>query len=349
MQRASLLGWLDRIDPGQHRRIKGLRLVTAYGIAALMGAVYDQSHSLLGGASLSLLAGGIALWASVSEARTSRAESSRDLALLCVGGLLGAAFTAALTPWLTRSGQAVPELTLVFGAFLLGYSKRFGLSAAGFGSQFFIGQLLAYGLGLTTADLPVVTVAGLMAVLACMVPRLLSGPAEHPVPPQPAPEVAGYGPMSPEFVMGLQAAAGALLIVALNMAFGLPQSVWAMAACTFVVTSTAAGTVARIRMRVIGTAIGVPLGLALLPVAEHAPLVVWGAAAIAMIIYAMAMPMRYDIASGAFAFTLVVTLAASGEHSVAMLSARFWETLVGGALGLAAASFLFPLRERPRG
>jgi hypothetical protein len=26
--------WLDRIDPGTHRRIKGLRLVTAYGIAA---------------------------------------------------------------------------------------------------------------------------------------------------------------------------------------------------------------------------------------------------------------------------------------------------------------------------
>ena len=49
---AKLLGWLDRIDPGLHRRIKGLRLVTAYGIAALMGAVYDQSHSLLGGASL---------------------------------------------------------------------------------------------------------------------------------------------------------------------------------------------------------------------------------------------------------------------------------------------------------
>jgi hypothetical protein len=25
--------WLDRLDPGTHRRIKGLRLVTAFGIA----------------------------------------------------------------------------------------------------------------------------------------------------------------------------------------------------------------------------------------------------------------------------------------------------------------------------
>ena len=29
-------GWLDRIDPGVHRRVKGLRLVTAYGIAAML-------------------------------------------------------------------------------------------------------------------------------------------------------------------------------------------------------------------------------------------------------------------------------------------------------------------------
>ncbi len=29
--------WLDSIDPGAHRRIKGLRLVTAFGIAAMLG------------------------------------------------------------------------------------------------------------------------------------------------------------------------------------------------------------------------------------------------------------------------------------------------------------------------
>jgi hypothetical protein len=34
---ASPVRWLDRIDPGGHRRIKGLRLVTAYGIAARLG------------------------------------------------------------------------------------------------------------------------------------------------------------------------------------------------------------------------------------------------------------------------------------------------------------------------
>jgi hypothetical protein len=341
------LSWLDRIDPGVHRRIKGLRLITAYGIAALMGALYGASHGTVSGVAMSFLAGGFALWASVSEARGSRAESGRDLLVLCAAAVLGAAFTAGLTPLLSRSGDAMPELTLVVGAFLVGWLRRFGLLAASIGSQVFIGQLLAYALGLTPVDIPALLAAGLMAALAAIIPRLLSGPAERPDPPAPPLDVVPHGRLSPQFVMGLQAAVAAGLIVGLNAAFGLPESVWAMAACTYVVTGTAAGTVRRVRLRIIGTAIGLPLGLACLPVAEHAPLLVWAAAALAMIIYAMALPVRYDIACGAYTFTLVVTLAATGEHSIALLAARLWETLVGGALGLLAASCIFPLRERP--
>jgi uncharacterized membrane protein YccC len=59
----------------------------------------------------------------------------------------------------------------------------------------------------------------------------------------------------------------------------------------------------------------------------------------------MALPERYDIASGAFAFTLIVTLAIGGEHSIPLLAARAWETLLGGALGLAAAKLILPLRS----
>src|SRR5260370_42610919 len=91
--------------------------------------------------------------------------------------------------------------------------------------------------------------------------------------------------------------------------------------------------------------IGVPLGLACLPVAVHAPLLIWAAAAFAMVIYAMALPERYDIACAAFAFTLIVTLAASGVHSVPLLAARAWETLLGGSLGLVAPTIIFSLRS----
>ena len=99
------------------------------------------------------------------------------------------------------------------------------------------------------------------------------------------------------------------------------------------------------RRRILGTAIGVPMGLACLPLAIHVPIAVWMAAALAMIIYAMALPERYDIACAAYAFTLIVTMAATGEHSLKLLAARSWETVIGGVLGLGAAMFIVPSRS----
>jgi hypothetical protein len=61
------LAWLDRIDPGTHRRIKGLRLITAYGIAAMLSTMPDIVRGLPDGAALSSLAGGFALWVSLPK------------------------------------------------------------------------------------------------------------------------------------------------------------------------------------------------------------------------------------------------------------------------------------------
>ena len=195
-------------------------------------------------------------------------------------------------------------------------------------------------------------VAGLIASIAAIVPRVLSGPAERPaLAPTVGPvRAAGLTGLRPELAMGLQAATAALLIIWLTWMFSLQEPAWAITACTYVIAGTAAGTVDRVRRRILGTMVGVPLGLACLPLALHAPLLLWLAAALAMVIYAMALPERYDIACGAFAFTLVVTLAASGEHSVALLFARAWETVLGGTIGLLSALLLLPLRpEKPAG
>jgi uncharacterized membrane protein YccC len=67
------------------------------------------------------------------------------------------------------------------------------------------------------------------------------------------------------------------------------------------------------------------------------------------VVYVMALPERYDIANGAFAFALVITLVVNGDHSILILASRIWETLLGGALGLATALFVLPLREPPQG
>src|ERR1700691_4928361 len=127
---ATVEAWLERIDPGTHRRIKGLRLVTAYGIAAMLGTLPAITHGLPSN-SLSTLAGGFALWASVSEAQTTRAASSRDLALLCAGAVLGAVSMIIFTPLLSGADRPGPELILVAGAFLAGYLRRYSILGTG--------------------------------------------------------------------------------------------------------------------------------------------------------------------------------------------------------------------------
>ena len=338
--------WLDRIDPGVHRRIKGLRLVTAYGIAAMLGAMPEISRAVPHASSLSSIAAGFALWASVSEGQATRIKSSRDLLLLNGAAVLGAAIMISLAPILTGAGRPGPEFVLVSGAFLVGYLKRFGILGGGIGSQIFIGQLLTYGARLTSADFGMVVVAGMIGALACIVPRVLSGPAELPA-LTPALGVPYSGPrgLSPELRMGLQASLAALVIVALKEEIHLLESAWAITAATYVVAGSASGTIDRVRRRIIGTMLGVPLALACLPLVGHAPLILWAMAAFAMVVYAMALPDRYDIACGAYAFTLLVTLALTGEHSLPLLLARAWETVIGGLLGLLAALFIFPLKR----
>jgi hypothetical protein len=342
---ATISNRFDQIDPGTHRRIKGLRLITAFGLAAMLATVPGIAHGR--GMLLGTLAAGFALWASVSGAQSTRYESARDLALLCLAAGVGAASFAILAKAL---GPGWAELTLVSGSFCVGYLKRFGVLGGGIGSQLFIGQLLAYSATIVVGDLGTVARAVGLAILASVIPRMLSGPAEQlAVPAQPLD--SENNTTTPEFVMGLQAAVAALAIVMLGKFVGLTESAWAIAACTYVVANTTAGTIDRIKRRIVGTLVGVPLALVCLPFAPQMPLLIWAAAAIAMIVYAMALPERYDIACGAYAFALVVTMAATGEYTLATLAARAWETLVGGALGVAVVLLIEPLPrffQRPR-
>jgi hypothetical protein len=339
-------GWLDRIDPGVHRRVKGLRLVTAYGIAAMLGSLLSSSYHISGGSFLSYLAAGFALWASVSEGQSTRWLSTRDLVILNAAAATGALSLIGLALISMRYERLGPEWILITGAFLVGYLKRFGILGAGIGSQIYIGQLLGYGIGITRADLGVVALAGLIAIVASVVPRLLSRPAEHstPVSAVNASIEDGQGPR--ELRMGLQAAVAAFAIVLVSGVIHLQESAWAITASTYVIAGSASGTADRVRRRIVGTLIGVPLGIACVPIALHIPPLAWILAATAMIIYAIALPERYDIACAAYAFTLMVTLAISGETSISVLGARAWETLLGGLLAGAAAKVILPLPMR---
>jgi Fusaric acid resistance protein-like len=334
----TVLAWLERLDPGAHRRIKGLRLVTAFGIAWMASTMPGIALRSPSGSYLGAVAAGFALWASVSENRATRAESSRDLLILVLAAIAGATTTIGLTVMLPATIRTASELSLVVGAFCVGYLRRFGVLGTGIGSQIFIGQLLAYGYGLTASDLGMVGVAGAIAVMSAIVPRVLSGPAEHPI-------IAPVTPVAAELRMGLQAGAAALAIVTVNLGIGLEHSAWAVTASTYTISGSLEGTTQRVMRRIVGTSIGVPLALACLPIAADAPLVIWAAAGLAVIVYAMALPERYDVACGAYAFALVVTLAATGGYTTGMLLSRAWETLLGGVFGFLAAHVLWPIRQ----
>ncbi|CAM2155032.1 membrane protein of unknown function [Pararobbsia alpina] len=180
MQRALNLvtQWLERIDPGTHRRIKGLRLVTAYGIALALGTLRDLATLVPAGLSLGALAGSFALWASVSEARTTRYESSRDLVALCFAAAVGATLFASLAPLTFAAhvpGLAGSEWILITGAFAVGAFKRYGVLGAGIGSQIYIGELTAYTLKASTADCQAIVVA---AAIAC-ISAIAAAPAKR--------------------------------------------------------------------------------------------------------------------------------------------------------------------------
>ncbi|WP_175920795.1 FUSC family protein [Burkholderia latens] len=342
---SKLVAWLARVDPGAHRRIKGVRLVVAYALATAIGSWDGFARHAHTGVSVGALAATFALWASVSDTRATRADSSRDLAILCTAGAFGALTFASFGPWLGEHSRASAEVILVTGAFCAGYLKRFGMLGAGIGSQLFIGQLAAYTMRIGSANTSTIALALLIAWVAAIVPRLLTATMERAAdwPAFDAAAVRGRHAVSPAWAMGVQAASGALVVVLLNGAFALTESVWAITACVYVVAASSTGTAERVRRRICGTLVGVPVALACLPLAEHLPLVAWAMAALAMVVYAMALPDRYDVACGAVAFALVVTLAASGVHSIPVLAARAWETLIGGTLGFVCAKLIFPL------
>ena len=145
-------GWIANFDPGAHRRIKGLRLVTAYALAAMGGSIVSP------GSLMAPLAGGFALWASVSEGEGSRWRSSRDLVLLVLAATF-AAVSMVLVDQLCSRTTTPPELLLVVGTFLVGYMRKFGRLGTGVGSQIFIGMAMAFGFSLGVTAMPMMLMA----------------------------------------------------------------------------------------------------------------------------------------------------------------------------------------------
>ena len=180
--------------------------------------------------------------------------------------------------------------------------------------------------------------------------------ARHGVVPDPSPildgaEAATVLPQPPAGLLpttrvAFQAGLSALAIIALNSTLDLHRILWAIIASTYVISSSVADTWSRGIRRIAGTAVGVALGLAAALLFAQVPLVVWALAALAMIIYSIWMTLRYDVACGAYAFALVITLAEAGDSSWNAASARGADTVIGAAIGMAFSALVLPVRLR---
>jgi hypothetical protein len=337
----AIAAWIDKVDPGAERRLKGLRLVAAYALAVTLGSLWDVVNRTSGGIHMAQLAGGFALWASVSEARSERFAASRELVILCAAAMLGAVSYSLLSPLLRQHEWVSVESVLVTGAFLVAYLKYFGTLGAGIGSQLYIGQLLAFGFDAGPSDLGSIGAAGIIAMVSSVLPRWLVHRTQRAQVTEAAANISASPDRETALLNGIQTAVAATVVVALNNVFVLTESAWAITACVYVITATPQGTLQRARHRIVGTLVGVPIGLACMPLAAYAPVVTWGLAGVAIIVYTIALPSRYDIACGAFAFTLIVTLEMSGQHSTAVLFSRVWETMLGATLGVAMALLIW--------
>lgn len=332
-----------QLDLRRATLIKGARIVAGYASAAVIALGLAHWLWPAQGELMLMLAANMALWASVSEVGRSRRHGAGQLLLMCLAFVLGAASFAWLGGLLAHAGRAAPEFALLIGAVAVGALRRFGGAGAGVGSQFYIGQMLAWSLGLRVSQFDQLLAAGVAATVATLLCRALLTEFIHA---EPRPELEPPLPDTLTAIeMGMQCGLGALLVLVLDAIVGLQEPAWAVTACVYVVAGTPDRTLVRGRQRMLGTLVGVALGLAMLPLVDRVPWVAWAGAAAAMLLYTTALAARYDLACGAFAFTLMVTLAAQGEHSLMVLSSRAWETLLGAAIAMLLSRWLRLRRE----
>jgi uncharacterized membrane protein YccC len=176
----------------------------------------------------------------------------------------------------------------------------------------------------------------------------------HGVAPSSVPDGTATPSAAPKPALGLlpttrvaiQAGLSALTIIVLNHVLGMHHVLWALIASTYVISSSVADTWSRGVRRILGTAVGVALGLAAALMFAQVPIIVWVLAALAMVIYSVWMSRRYDVACGAYAFALVITLAEAGNSSWGAASARGIDTVIGAVIGMAFSALVLPVRLR---
>lgn len=322
-------------DPGRTRLRFAARAVVGIGLAVAVCGL--AGHSLVG-AVIGGLAALLALF-TVTDA-TVRAQAVTT-ALLPAVGLPVLALAAGLHDRPVARGLA---FLAVVGAGV--YARRWGPRGHSLGVFAFMTYFVAQFLHATTDRLPelyaavvlsVLTAAGVRFGLWCYERRL------PPVPQPAAPGGTGLGRVTTR--QAVQATAGAGFALAVGQAVSGERWYWAVGATWWIFVNTASRgeTLVRGFRRVLGTVLGIGLGLPLVAPLHGAP--VPTAVLLAVCVFGV----FYTAAVSYTWMMLWVTLLAEllygllGVFTPGLLALRFAETAVGALGAVLAVLFVLPV------
>ncbi|MFE2420643.1 FUSC family protein [Streptomyces hokutonensis] len=318
-------------DPGRTRLRFAARAVLGIGLAVIVCGLTGQS---LAGAVTGGLAALLALF-TVTDA-TVRGQAVTTVLLPCVG-LPVLAVAAEL-----HAHPVARDLTFlaVVGAGV--YARRWGPRGHSLGVFAFMTFFVAQFLHATTAQLPALYAAVALSVLTAATVRFGLWCYERRLPPPavPAPP-AGRGLARVTTRQAVQATAGAGFALVVGQLVSGQRWYWAVGATWWIFVNTASRgeTVIRGFRRVLGTVLGIALGLLIAVPLRGAP------APTALLVAACVFGIFYSAAVSYTWMMLSVTLMAEllygllGVLTPGLLALRFAETGVG-ALGAVLAVLL---------
>ncbi|MFS8037328.1 FUSC family protein [Xanthobacter sp. AM11] len=201
---------------------------------------------------------------------------------------------------------------------------------------------------LTAFDRLSLVVTGIAATeMAPFPPPHEEGGEEAPPPPRAIPLLlpgpGGTHLLSAPLKVAFQGVIATALTTALDLVVQLDHAYWATMTVMFVIGNSVGETFLRVRYRTVGTLIGVLLGMGFfILLGEH----IWLLAAFCMAAQMIALVTqkdRYDVASAAVGFSVVLGLhLISGLGTEGML-ARIYETAIGAGIALLVSYVVLPV------
>ncbi|WP_200302136.1 FUSC family protein [Streptomyces adelaidensis] len=322
-------------DPGRLRLRNSVRAVigvgTAVAVAELCG--FSLSASITGG-----LAALLALF-TVTDANV-RAQRTTT-ALLPVAGFPVLAWATTLHG-VTLARDVAFVLTVFCGV----YARRWGARGQALGIFAFMSFFVTQFLHAVPAQLPELYAAMTLALLVAGAVRFLLWPIERGVPPVAVPvESPGTGLARPTTRQAFQAAVACSFALLVGQAFSEDRWYWAVGTAWWIFVNTASRgeTLVRGFRRVLGTVIGVAVGLLVAIPLNGAPTP--SAALVALCVFGI----FYTAAVSYSWMMLAVTVMASllygllGVLDAGLLALRLVETGVGAVCAMLAVVLVLPV------